>query len=58
MAQQFNDKTIVPLAINGYNWRSDYHKAFEGIINSPIHAIDLMEPDGFSNLITSINEHL
>jgi hypothetical protein len=58
MAQQFNDKTIMPLAINGYNWRSDYHKAFEGIINSPIHAIDLMEPDGFSNLITSINEHL
>lgn len=58
MAQQFNDKTIMPLAINGYNWRSDYHKAFEGIINSPIHAIDLMEPDGFSNLTTSINEHL
>ena len=40
MAQQFNDKTIVPL------------------INNPIHAIDLMDSDGFSKLVTSIDEHL
>lgn len=58
MAQQFNDKTIVPLAINGYNWRTDYHKSFEDIINNPIHAIDLMDADGFSKLITSINERI
>ena len=58
MAQQFNDKTIIPLAINGYNWRTDYHKSFEEIVNSPIHAIDLMESDGFLRIINSINEHL
>ena len=58
MAQQFNDKIIIPLTINGYNWRTDYHKAFEGIINNPIHAIDLMDSDGFSQLVTSIDEHL
>ena len=57
-AQQFKDKTIIPLAINGYDWRTDYHKVYEGIISSPIHAIDLMDSDGFSILITSINEHL
>jgi hypothetical protein len=58
MAQQFKDKTIVPLAINGYNWRTEYHKSFEDIINNPIHAIDLMDPDGFAKLVTSIDEHL
>ena len=58
MAQQFGDKTIIPLAINGYEWRKDYHQKYENIINSPIHAINLMDADGFSKLITSINEHL
>lgn len=58
MAQQFNDKTIIPLAINGYNWRTEYHKVFEEIINNPIHAIDLMDSDGFVKLVTSIDEHL
>lgn len=58
MAQQFGDKIIIPLAINGYNWRTDYHKKFEEIIKSPIHAIDLMDSDGFYCLTTSINEYL
>lgn len=58
MAQQFGDKTIIPLAINGYNWRTNYHKAFDDIINSPIHVIDLMDADGFSKLIAAIDEHL
>ena len=58
MAQQFGDKTIIPLAINGYNWRTSYHKAFDKIISSPIHAIDLMDSNGFSKLINAINEHL
>lgn len=58
MAQQFNNKTIIPLAINGYNWRTEYHKSFEDIIDNTIHAIDLMDSDGFSKLVTSIDEHL
>ena len=58
MARQFGDKTIIPLAVNGYNWRTDYHKTFEEIIGTHIHAIDLMDADGFAKLIASINEHL
>ncbi len=58
MAQQFGDKTIIPLAVNGYNLRADYQQIYESIINQKPSGIDLMESDGFSNLITSINEHL
>lgn len=58
MAQQFGDKTIIPLAVNGYNLRADYQQTYETIINQQPSGIDLMESDGFSNLITSINEHL
>lgn len=58
MAQQFNDKTIIPLAINGYDLRADYHQAYEAIINQQPSGIDLMNSEGFSKLITSINEHL
>lgn len=58
MAQQFGDKTIIPLAVNGYNLRADYQQTYETIINQQPSGIDLMESDGFSNLIISINEHL
>lgn len=58
MAQQFNDKTIIPLAINGYNLRADYQQSFESIIDQKPSGIDLMDSEGFFKLITSINEHL
>lgn len=58
MAQQFNDKAIIPLAINGYNLRADCHQVYESIINQQPSGIDLMDSDGFSKLLTSINEHL
>ena len=58
MAQQFGDKTIIPLAINDYNLRADYHQGFESIINQQPSGIDLMEADGFQKLLSSINEHL
>lgn len=58
MAQQFGDKTIIPLAVNGYKLRADYQQTYESVINQQPSGIDLMESDGFSNLITSINEHL
>ncbi|MBP5547373.1 MAG: toll/interleukin-1 receptor domain-containing protein [Bacteroidales bacterium] len=58
IAQQFDDKTIIPLAINGYDLRSDYHQVYESIITQQPSGIDLMDSDGFSKLITSINEHL
>lgn len=58
MAQQFNDKTIIPLAINGYDWRADYHKGFDDIVGHPTHGINLMDADGFHKLIISIDEHI
>ena len=58
MAQQFNDKTIIPLAINGYNLRADYQLIFESIINKQLSGIDLMDSEGLFKLVTSINEHL
>ena len=58
MARQFDDKTIIPLAINGYNLRSDYHQAYESLLNQQHSGIDLMDADGFIKLITSINENL
>lgn len=67
MAQQFGDKTIIPLAINDYNLRADYHQTYETIINqrpSGINEdnesleIDLMDSDGFNKLVKSIDKHL
>lgn len=58
MAQQFNDKTIIPLAVNGYNLRADYHHVYESIINRQLSGINLMDSDGFSKLIPAINDHL
>ena len=58
MAQQFSDKTIIPLAINGYDLRADYHQVFETIINQQPSGVDFMDADGFSKLVTSINECL
>lgn len=67
MAQQFDDKLIIPLAINGYNLRASYHtQKYEMIINKKSNGIDytgdaveidLMDSDGFSKLISSIEKH-
>ena len=67
MAQQFGDKTIIPLAINGYNLRADYQQTYETIINQQPSGInednesleiDMMDSDGFSKLVMSIDKHL
>lgn len=58
MAQQFGDKTIIPLAVNGYDLRADYQQVYESIVNQQPSGIDLMDSEGFSKLLTSINEHL
>ena len=68
MAQQFKDKTIIPLAINGYDLRSNYHKeVYESIVNQQVSGInenledleiDLMVSDGFQKLVSSIDKHL
>lgn len=58
MAQQFGDKILIPLAVNGYDLRADYHHHYETIVNQQSSGIDLMDADGFLKLIASINEHL
>jgi len=58
MAQQFGDKTIIPLAINGYDLRSAYHQGYEAIVTQQPSGINLMDADGFYKLINSINEKL
>lgn len=58
IAQQFNDKVIIPVAVNGYDMRSDYHQEFEKIIKHALTGTDLMASDGFQKTISSINEHL
>lgn len=64
MAQQFDDKAIIPLAINGYDLRASYHQVYESFINQRISGIkasdeiDLMDSDGFCKLIASIDKYL
>ena len=58
MAQQFGDKAIIPVAVNGYNLRAEYHQSYEAFIGQKSSGINLMDADGFSKLITSINEHI
>lgn len=58
MAQQFEDKRIIPLAINGYDLRADYHQVYERIVDNHLSGINLMDNDGFSKLITSLTEAL
>lgn len=58
MAAQLGDKTIIPLAVNGYDLRQPYHtEVFESIIHGAISGINLMN-DQFEKLRTSIEEHL
>lgn len=58
IARQFDNKIIIPVAVNGYDLRSDYHQEFERMVVRSLTGIDLMESDGFHKTITSINEYL
>lgn len=58
MASQFDDITIIPLALNGYDLRQPYHtQTFESIIHGAISGINLMH-DKFEKLRMSIEEHI
>ena len=59
MAQQLGNEVILPVAVNGYDLRAEYHTSvFESLVKEGITGIDLMKPDGFSKLIESLNKHL
>lgn len=56
-ACQFGDKRIIPLAIDGYDLRSNYHTSvFEGIMGDTLSGIDFMQKDGFNKLVASLDK--
>lgn len=59
MAGQLGNKRIVPLAANGYDVRASYHtQTFESIIGESLSCIDLMQGDGFTRLVDTLNTYL
>ena len=59
MACQIGDKRIVPLAVDGYDLRANYHiSVYENIVKDALSGIDLMQKDGFSKLILSLDKEL
>lgn len=57
MATQFNDKIIIPVAVNGYDLRAACHQGYDEIVKS-VTGYNLMDTDGLGKLINCINEHL
>lgn len=59
MATQLDDKRIIPLAVNGYDLRANYHtEGFETMVKSTLTGINLMQSDGLQHLIDTLNETL
>lgn len=59
MASQLGNKHIVPLATNGYDLRASYHtQTFESIVGDSISCIDLMQGDGLTRLVDTLNSYL
>ena len=60
MANQLENKTIIPLAVDGYDLRAQYHtEIFESIIKAPLSGIDLLRHrDGFRKLEATLNNEL
>lgn len=58
MAAQWDTMKIIPLAINGYDLRADYHKGFDEIVNKSLTGIDLMDKNGLQMLFNSLNAYL
>ena len=58
-ACQIGCKRIVPLAIDGYDFRAHYHvSVYENIVNDALSGVDLMQKDGFARLISSLDKEL
>lgn len=58
MAASDAGKAIIPLAVDGYDLRATYHTRFESIIGRTVTGIDLTTPDGFSQLVKSLDKYL
>lgn len=59
MACQLKEKIIIPVAVDGYDVKADYHKSiFQKIINDYPSSVDLMKADGFEKLLSSLKKWL
>jgi hypothetical protein len=60
MANQIGNKKIIPLAVDGYDLRAQYHiERFESILGVSISGIDLYrQKDGFNKLLVVLNNEL
>lgn len=59
MATQLEDTTIIPLAVNGYSLRADYHtNGYEQIVGGSISGINLMEKEGMGQLLKAVEKKL
>lgn len=58
-ARQWEDKVIIPLAVNGFNLRDNHQiSIFEEFFNRHVTGIDLMGVDGSSKLKRAIDNNL
>ena len=48
---------ILPLALDGYDFRNQYHLGFEKTVNSTLSGIDLMQKDGIEKLFAALNQY-
>ncbi len=59
MAKQIKGKIVLPLAAGGYNLKKEYHRSiYEEITKVESSGIDLMDCDGFDNLLKSLDNKL
>lgn len=58
MAAEKEDKTIIPVAIDGYDLRGDAHSQYEAVIGRKVSGVDLTLPDGLFRLMRSLDKHL
>ncbi|MCR5277519.1 MAG: toll/interleukin-1 receptor domain-containing protein [Bacteroidales bacterium] len=54
---RLNGLCILPLAIDGYDLRNDYHLQFEEIVRQSLSGIDLLQKDGMEKLIATLNQY-
>jgi len=59
MAAQLPDKVLLPIATGGYDLRAPYHhQHYEQTVGATPSGIDLMQADGFSRLVESLDKSL
>ena len=58
IAAETGGAIIIPVAVDGYDLRSAYHSRYEQVIGRAVTGIDLTAPDGFQQLVKSLDQYL